>query len=107
MGDPVTDAAIAQRWPREWAAANDPARTGNSKRRNKLRKQYAEALDLAALRKTGARCGNCEHFEARNVHVDHAVCELLSDFHGYTLADADGLCLKHARADAMLAQRDR
>lgn len=97
MSDPATDAAIAERWPDRWAKANDPAKRNRSKARQQIRKAYADALayDAFVLANPTARCGNCEHFEK----VPHDTkgqwhCSIESDFHGYAIAKADGICTK-------------
>jgi hypothetical protein len=100
MADPVTDAKIAELWPREWAKANDPTRRGNSKRRQQLRQAYARTLEMEQLllRQPDARCGTCEHFELipRDRTGQHH-CSAESDFYGYVHASADNLCLKYKK----------
>jgi len=95
VADPQTDAAIAAKWPEEWAKANDPTLRGRSKARGKLRKEYAYFLAIDALlaRQPNACCATCDNFEPVP-HSSKMHCSAESDFYGYQIASPDGLCTK-------------
>jgi len=94
MADVFTDHRIATRWPDKWAACR------NSKARNNLRKRFRIENELAQLREAGASCGNCSSYQ-RNPTIKKFICEAGSDFHGYQLASADGLCTDWSEAKQM------
>jgi hypothetical protein len=91
------DAAIAAAWPDRWAKANAD-RPGASKRRNNLRKVWRAHLSHSAFvaANPDARCGNCANFKQMLFSEKH-YCELDSDFHGYAITQADGVCIRHDR----------
>ena len=95
MADPETDAAIAAKWPDAWAKANDPSRRNRSKARQQIRQRYRLSLEFAAFKQANpdARCGNCDSFGPMP-HDSRMMCGAESDFHGYAIATADGLCMK-------------
>jgi hypothetical protein len=95
MADPETDAAIAAKWPVEWAKANNPALRRRSKARQKLRQRFAYGKQIEALlsRNPTAACANCDNFE-RVPNSDKMHCSAESDFYGYQIASPRGLCLK-------------
>ena len=95
MADPETDAAIAAKWPDAWARANDPTRRGRSKARQQLRQRYRASLEFDAFRQANpeAQCGNCSHFAPMPFDSKGQMhCSAKSDFHGYQIATADGVC---------------
>lgn len=93
MADPATDAAIAAEWPEAWARANDPARSGASKRRTKLRKEWATAQKIKLLKAEGRSCRTCVNFGSTSAFSEReTVCDLHSDFYGYQMAKPTGLC---------------
>jgi hypothetical protein len=97
---PEVDAAIAERFPSEWARANDGSLRGRSKARNNLRKRYRYVVELEAFKAANpdARCGNCAHGDLNpSVGIKGLSCELDSDFHGYAMVDPANVC---ARWDA-------
>jgi hypothetical protein len=74
------------------------------KHRQRARRAERDAQALAVLRDEGARCGNCSSFERYPLDRKRFICDLHSDFHGYQMATADGLCLRwDARAALALA----
>lgn len=87
MADAETDALIAARWPEKWAV------TRTSKGRNNLRRRFKAAVRLDRLRDKGARCADCKHFDASLKYYRKPICEMGSDFHGYQIAEPDGLCV--------------
>lgn len=95
MSDPATDLAIAAAWPGRWAKANDPSLPGRSKARQKLRQRYAQALKREAFIEANphARCSSCAHSGGRQF-TDALVCELDSDFHGYSVTPPDYVCTR-------------
>lgn len=90
------DALAAKLFPREWAAV--AMRLGASKKRNQLRKRAEEkaARDAAIAPHIAAGhcCGNCNEFEPYPGpgNKDRFICAMDSDFRGYAIARADGLC---------------
>jgi hypothetical protein len=95
MADPQTDAKIAALWPAQWAKANDPTLRRRSKARHNLRAAYDARLKFDAFKAAhpNARCGNCVSFKKMpDDSKSRSMCEFDSDFHGYTIATADGLC---------------
>jgi hypothetical protein len=97
MADPETDAAIAAKWPEQWARANNPALRNRSKARQQIRQRYrlAQAFDAFKQANPDARCGNCGSFKPMPNDAKGAMhCEAESDFYGYQLANANGLCVK-------------
>ena len=95
MADPQTDAAIAAKWPEAWAKANNPNLRNRSKARQQIRQRYRLSLEFAAFKQANpqAQCGNCKHFE-RMPHDTRMHCSIESDFYGYQIAVAGGLCVK-------------
>lgn len=85
------DLLAAATFPREWAKANSKPRN-RSKARSNLRKRVVAHFRIIELRKSGASCGSCEHFAAYPHHPGRMICELGSDFQGYQIATADGIC---------------
>ena len=84
---------IAAEWPARWAKAN-AARNG-SKARNSLRKEFRAHLKRDELRAAGASCATCRCFQRGKPYVGASFdgwCERDSDFHGYAVAKADGIC---------------
>lgn len=105
MADPATDAAIATRWPERWAKANNPALRNRSKARQQIRKAYAFALEFDAFvaAHPNAKCGNCQHFEPiPHSNKGQFHCSIESDFYGYVIAKADGVCIKHKAVEARM-----
>lgn len=88
------DAALAAAWPARWAKAND-SRPGASKRRNNLRKAWRAHLAFVAFKAANpeACCGNCDSFKPMP-HDSRMQCEAESDFYGYQIVTADGVCTK-------------
>lgn len=99
MADVFTDHKIALRWPEKWANCR------NSKARNHLRKRFKVENELARLREQGAACGNCASFK-KNATVKSYICEANSDFHGYQIASASGLCTDWTDASARGERHD-
>ena len=95
MSDPATDAQIAASWPDRWARANDPSLRNRSKARNNLRKAFAYALRVDAIREANpdARCATCKHYE-QMPHGERKHCSIERDFHGYLMTAPDSLCDK-------------
>ena len=93
MSDPVTDAAIAAKWPERWAKANNPSLPYRSKARQQLRKRYAVALEHKAFVASNpeARCSSCDHGEP---YRDDLSCQLDSDFHGYQIVHPEYVCTR-------------
>jgi len=81
------DAAVAARFPAEWARANAGPKA--SKKRNALRHRYRAALILDELKAKGALCGNCAAFEPRHMYPDQHICGAKSDFYGDVITTAD------------------
>lgn len=97
VNDPATDAAIAALWPAAWAKANDPTRPKRGKARGKLRARYRLHLAFGEFKRANptASCGNCAHFERMpNDSKGRMHCAAESDFYGYQIAVAGGLCMK-------------
>ena len=93
MADPATDAAIAIRFPSEWARANDTRLRNRSKARQQLRQRYRIALEMDALRAANphAKCANCSNRGSWNGKM---ICDLDSDFGGYAITDPASLCVR-------------
>jgi hypothetical protein len=97
MADPVTDAAIAARFPREWARANDPSLRNRSKARQQLRQRYRHqlALDALMLANPQARCSSCAHVRTDpSPGLKGTFCDLDSDFEGYARVAPDFVCTR-------------
>lgn len=93
------DALAAQMFPADWEKANSKP-THRSKARRALRGRVVWTLKMNELRATGARCGNCMEFSPMPGpgNKGQMICDRGSDFHGYQIAKADGLCTDHKRA---------
>ena len=75
---------------------------GPAARETRKRKRAEKAAErqqlMSELRATGAACATCKHFakypgpEGRNKRI----CELTSDFYGYTSVIASDLCLSYS-----------
>lgn len=84
------DALAARMFPQRWAAVANQTGERARRTRHNLRRQAETKQELDRLRDAGASCASCTSF-AR--HPDHGrICEAGSDFHGYQLAKAEGLC---------------
>lgn len=71
-------------------------RNSPSRRRYRARKKAEREARFAEMRAAGKSCGNCKHFSARKrPGVSGSICELHSDFEGYSRAKLEGLCLDH------------
>lgn len=93
MADVTTDAAIALRFPVEWAKANNPGRGGNSKRRQKLRMRYRMDLEREAFRVSNpdAACSSCAN---QYLWKGALTCALDNDFDGYQLVKPLHFCTR-------------
>lgn len=94
-------AHIAALWPARWAKANDPALTKRGKARKRLRDAYIGMQQLAVFKAAHptARCGNCAKFKRMPLDSKgRSHCEADSDFHGYTIADRNGICTRWSGA---------
>lgn len=68
------------------------------RQRKRERDRLLYEARIAPLRAAGACCGNCVSYrrgEAINIGRDKHYCDADSDFHGYTVAMADGICPLH------------
>lgn len=91
------DDAIAARFPREWARANDPNRRNGSKARNNLRRRYRLTIahDEFVAANPSANCGNCAHSKcAPGLGIQGLACLLDSDFHGYQIVKSGDVCVR-------------
>jgi hypothetical protein len=69
--------------------------------RKRERDRLAYEAEIKPLREAGAKCGNCQSFQRGsniNIGADKHYCAAESDFEGYVITTADGLCLLHRRA---------
>ncbi len=77
------------------------------KRRRKAKREREDAVlrvIMAGLRAAGASCGTCKHFSpypGPGKDGQH-ICEMTSDYQGYTMATADGLCVDHPLAKELV-----
>lgn len=87
------DALAAQMFPEAWAAV--ATLPGASKKRQQIRKRAEERQAMTALQATGARCGNCEHYEEIPTpgNKGRMHCSMQSDFDGWALTFETSLCL--------------
>lgn len=108
MSDPLTDAAIADRWPERWAQANAPTRRNRSKARQQLRKRYAQTLAHEAFVEAnpGARCASCDHCRRRALSAG-LMCLLDSDFYGDRIVNADDVCTRFSPSPENPHDQDR
>lgn len=67
---------------------------GEKRRRQRYRARKAAAHEtrMAELRREGASCGSCKHFERGPPGIKGHVCGLESDWRGYMPIAADQLC---------------
>ena len=88
------DALAAKIFPEKWAHAL--TRRGKSGRnlRSKLRMRAEYERDMIPLRAAGHSCATCRNFQKGPPGIDGMTCAAESDFRGYVLATADGLCPK-------------
>lgn len=88
------DGLAQQMFPQQWAWANAKP-TGRSRARRNLRQRVVGELKMRELRAAGCSCATCENFAPMpgpSSGNGKMICELGSDFHGYQIATADGLC---------------
>lgn len=92
----VTDQAVAERFPREWARANDPSLRNRSKARNNLRRRYRLAVEHEAFVAANplATCAACANSTLNPGMVKGLACDLDSDFHGYQMVDPAHVCTR-------------
>ncbi len=80
------------------ARRNTPAARASEARRRERKRLEAEAK-LRALRETGASCVVCRSYRTKQPFpgwTHGAWCAADSDFHGYAVAQSDGLCLSYS-----------
>lgn len=85
-------ALAAEVFPEKWAAATAMTGKAGGKRRATLRRQAKETVKVRELRAAGASCGSCVNRGTYPHKPVRMVCALDSDFHGYALTEATGLC---------------
>ena len=66
-----------------------------SKIRYKLRKMTETQEKLRVLSNAGAKCENCTQYDAMPHEPNRHICNYGTDFHGYQMADSNGLCTIH------------
>lgn len=91
------NALAAKYFPQEWAAV--VGRDGASKKRQQLRQRAEAEQLLETLRARGACCESCRSFNTKPPFgvSAKAVCDADSDFHGYTEAVPNGLCIQFSQ----------
>lgn len=97
MSDSRSDLAAA-RFPDEWRKWSALTGKAASKRRQQLRKAAEEAVIMDGLQASGASCATCVGFVREGPCGSY--CSADSDFHGYMLAQASGLCVRWKVANA-------
>lgn len=84
------DDLAAKYFPDSWTAAQEP---GKSKKRNQLRNAAENMQKKECLRSQGASCANCSYLGTAQLRgKTEMICELDSDFHGYSLTKPEHLC---------------
>ncbi len=91
FGDPEGRALAARLFPEAWAYAETLTGKQRSSRMATLRRQAKTSVAMDALRAAGRSCATCQNFKNGPERMGK-VCDAHSDFHGYQLATADGLC---------------
>lgn len=88
----TADDLAAAMFPAEWAAASRATGKRAQNRRRSLRRQAEYESAMVPLRAAGRSCGSCDSFEKAPFPTKGMICDAESDFHGYTRAEATGLC---------------
>jgi hypothetical protein len=84
------DDLAAYMFPKEWARVVLMA--GATKKRQQLRKRAEQQVIFDQFLAAGRSCASCCHFEFADA-VNKMTCAMGSDFYGYQIAKANGLCL--------------
>lgn len=77
-------------FPKEWARF--VLRPGATKKRQQLRKRAEQQVIFDRLFAAGRSCASCRHFEFTSA-INKTTCAMGSDFYGYQIETADGLCV--------------
>lgn len=85
-------ALAAHHFPVQWRSAKRLTGEKGRKVRATWRKRAVAEAIMVELRKQNARCGNCANRGRFPDRPAQMTCDLDSDFHGYALTTADGLC---------------
>lgn len=86
------DALAAEIFPERWAIAQALKGKRGRNMRCKVRNQAEHERDMRPLRAAGRNCASCRSFQKGPPGINGMTCAAESDFRGYTLATADGLC---------------
>lgn len=86
------DALAASMFPRLWAEAERLTGRKRRERRRSLRRRAEYEAAMIRLREAGRSCATCSSFEKAPFPAKGMICDADSDFHGYTKAEATGLC---------------
>ena len=78
-----------------YPSAAEKIDTFHGKRRARERRRLRDKLAYDRLKQSGSKCSTCTSFIKHCTAVNGAICSRFSDFHGYQMAQPDGLCLEY------------